>query len=96
MSFVCSPYYRGSRTKTAVVDSSLQLRIFAKTLGTASPFKLPSQCKTCSPAPLLKLIWARQQSRKKERKNIYFSSDTNLQRNRLNGIEQELRDWTGY
>jgi hypothetical protein len=36
-------------TLAAAVDSSLQLKIFAQTLGMASPFKLPSQCKTCSP-----------------------------------------------
>jgi hypothetical protein len=29
---------------------------FAQTLGTASPFKLPSQRKTFSPAPFLQLI----------------------------------------
>ncbi len=28
----------------------------------ASPFKIPSQCKTCSTVPFLKLIWARWQS----------------------------------
>ncbi len=39
----------------------LQLSIFAQTLGMASPIKLPSQCKTCSPS-FLKLIWARWQS----------------------------------
>ncbi len=32
----------------AAVDSSLQLSIFAQTVGMASPFKLPSQCKYCS------------------------------------------------
>ncbi len=36
----------------------LELSIFAQTLGMASPFKLPSQCKTCSPAPFLNLTWA--------------------------------------
>jgi hypothetical protein len=33
------------RTKAAVVDISLQLSIYAQTLGMASIFKLPSQCK---------------------------------------------------
>ncbi len=50
------------RTKAAVVDSSLQLIIFAQPLSMARPFKLPSHCKTYSPAPFLKLIWARWQS----------------------------------
>ncbi len=44
------------------IDRSLQLSIFAQTLGTRSPIKLPSQCKTCFPAAFLKLIWARWQS----------------------------------
>ncbi len=48
MAFGCSPYH-----------SSLQLSIFAQTLGMAGPFNLPSQCKTCSPTAL---IWARWQS----------------------------------
>jgi hypothetical protein len=60
MAFGCSPYHRvltcyalvvNITTQAAAVDSSLQLRIFAQTLGMASPFKLPSQCKTCSPPP---------------------------------------------
>ncbi len=42
--------------------SSFQLSIFAQTLGMASPFNLPSQWKTCSSTPFLKLIWARWQS----------------------------------
>ncbi len=47
------------RTKgVPVVDSSLQLSIFAQTQVMASPFKLPSHCKSCSPTPFLKLIWA--------------------------------------
>ncbi len=53
--------FLGMETKAAVVDSSLQLNIFAQTRGMESPFKLPSQCKTCSTAPFLKLIWARWQ-----------------------------------
>jgi hypothetical protein len=56
-------HHKMYRTKAAVVDSSLQLSIFAQTLGTASPFKLSSQSKTGSPAPFLKLIWARWQCR---------------------------------
>jgi hypothetical protein len=39
----------------ATVDSSLQLSISASAVGTASPFKLPSQQKTCCPVPLLQL-----------------------------------------
>jgi hypothetical protein len=39
---------------------TLQLSIFSQTLSMASPFKLSSQCKTCSPTPL-KLMWARRQ-----------------------------------
>ncbi len=41
------------------VDSSQQLCIFSQALGMASPFKLLAQCKTCSPAPFLKINWAR-------------------------------------
>ncbi len=55
-------HHKMLRTKAAVVDSSLQLSIFAQTLGMASPFKLPSQCKTCSSSAFLKLIWSRRQS----------------------------------
>jgi hypothetical protein len=47
------------KTEAAAVDSSLQLSIFAQTLVMTSPFKLPSQCKTCSHAPFLKLTWER-------------------------------------
>ncbi len=43
------------RKKAAEVGNSLQRNIFAQTLGIASPFNLPSQCKTCSPAPFSSL-----------------------------------------
>jgi hypothetical protein len=41
------------RTKAVAIDTSWKLNIFDQALAMASPFKLPSQCKTCSP-PLLK------------------------------------------
>jgi hypothetical protein len=50
---------------------SLQLSIFAQALGTASPFKLPSQCKTCSLTPFLKLIWIRWQSELELSKSLW-------------------------
>ncbi len=46
----------------ACVDSSLQLSISAKTVWTASHFKLPSQYKTSTSTPLLHLSLARCQS----------------------------------
>ncbi len=44
------------------VDSSTQPSIFAQTVGMASLFKLPLQCKSCSLVPFHKLFWARWQS----------------------------------
>ncbi len=43
----------------ASIDSSLQMSISAKAVGMANTFKLPSQYKTCSPAPFLQLILSR-------------------------------------
>jgi hypothetical protein len=65
MVFGCFAYHSCStQSSDTAVDSSLQLSIYAQTMGMASPLKLSSQCKTVSPPPFLKLIWAGWQSGK--------------------------------
>ncbi len=55
-------FHSSASTNAAAVDKSLLLSIFAQTVDMASLFKFPSQCKTCSLAPLLHRIWARWQA----------------------------------
>jgi hypothetical protein len=45
------------KSNAAAVYSSSQLSISAQAVGNAIPIKLPSQCKTCSSTPFLKLSW---------------------------------------
>jgi hypothetical protein len=50
-------HHMNNKCSLHAVDSSWQLCISAQAVGTTCSFKLPSHCKTCSPAPFLKLIY---------------------------------------